>query len=926
MKRKLHFLIIVLVAFVALGAQAQAQSRVTLRVVDSASKEAILGAAVELVSSNENIKDRQSSTDYQGKTYFIGVEYGEYTVRVSLMGYKSNSVKYTVNQSSFDMGDIALEVDTQAIEQIDFVGIAMRTSQKGDTLAYNADAYKVTRDADAEALLSKMPGITVTDGVVEAQGETVQKVLIDGRELFGDDVSAAISNIPAEAIKEVEVFNKKSDQAEFSGIDDGDDYKAINIVTRPGMSNGVFGKVYGSYVYDDKYNVGASVNMFQGDRKISAIAMSNNVNQQNFSTDDLLGMVSSGGGRRGGGGSSGMVSSQSGVSTTHALMFNYSEKYSEKVSATANYSFNSSDNVLEEITSRLYTLSADSLQNYNSEYYSNSDNMNHRFSGMLDWTINENNMLMFRPNFSFQDYKLASNSYGETTLTSADISTFVNSIDEVESQDRFGYSISNTIVYRHKFSDNGRSLNLYGTGTWTKNDSDLLSDSYTKYMTVEDSDEDIDQNTITNSSSYSLRANASYMEPLSSKFYLIANYRYNKSYSDTDKRAYMYNPITGGYDDFTSSLSNTYTSDYITQTIGPSLRYNSDMTRFVAEISYQHASLEGNQVYPEINEPETFNTFEDFTYFAMLHHQFSRQSSIRLNLRSSTSTPSVSQLQDVVDTTNPLFISSGNPDLVPTYTNSANVNFMHSNIRRGSTFMAMLSAELQSDYIGQSVTLADDSPLTLDNGVELGSGAQYTEPVNLDGYMNLRGMASFGFPVSFIRSNLNLDLGLTYTQLPSVINSLENTTETFAYSAGAVVGSNISEMIDFTVSYKGAYNVAKNTIQTTSDNTYLSQQASLRMKLEAWWGLTFSVNGSYNQYRGITDDYNEEYTIINAALGKKIFKNRRGEISIGVSDLLNQNTSFVRNVTDTYIENVTSNVLGRMYNVTFTYNLRTYLR
>lgn len=212
---------------------------------------------------------------------------------------------------------------------------ALRTSQRGDTLSYNASAFKVATDADVEGLLKKMPGITITDGAVEAQGEEVQKIFVDGKEFFGEDVTTAIKSLPAEAVKSIEVFDKLSDAAEFSGMDDGEGYKAINIVTHENMRQGQFGKFYGGYGYEPdaqtgtshKYIIGGNANIFSGDSRVSVIGLFNNVNQQNFSFEDILGVSGStgGGGPRRGVGQY-MVRPQPGVARVNAIGVNYSTR------------------------------------------------------------------------------------------------------------------------------------------------------------------------------------------------------------------------------------------------------------------------------------------------------------------------------------------------------------------------------------------------------------------------------------------------------------------------------------------------------------------------------------------------------------------------------------------------------------------------
>ena len=283
---------------------------------------------------------------------------------------------------------------------------SMRTSQKGDTVSYNAGAFKVTADADVEGLLKKMPGITITDGEVEAQGETVKKVFVDGKEFFGEDVTTAIKSLPAEAVDRVEVYNKLSDAAEFSGMDDGEGYKALNIVTRPGMRQGQFGKLYAGFGYDAdtetedkfKYIAGGNANVFSGDSRISFIGLFNNVNQQNFSFEDILG-VSGGSGGRGGVGAL-MVRPQSGVASVNSFGVNYSDSWGktgrqDKVTLQASYFFNRTTTKNYSTIDKWYETPSP-IDTLHTDGYSNNTNGNHRLNARLEWRISENQSLMSR--------------------------------------------------------------------------------------------------------------------------------------------------------------------------------------------------------------------------------------------------------------------------------------------------------------------------------------------------------------------------------------------------------------------------------------------------------------------------------------------------------------------------------------------------
>ena len=279
---------------------------VTATVIDASTREGVPGAVVEFAPADPAAQKRYFTTGYKGRVEAT-VPYGTYKVSVSFLGYETLEKELKLSAAKKSLGTLELAPSSTEIEAVVKEVKSMRTSQKGDTVSYNAGAFKVTADADVEGLLKKMPGITITDGEVEAQGETVKKVFVDGKEFFGEDVTSAIKSLPAQAVDKVEVYDKLSDAAEFSGMDDGEGYKAINIVTKPNMRQGQFGKLYAGYGYqpetegttsNHKYNVGGNVNLFHGSSRVSVIGLFNNVNQQNFSFEDILGVSGGSGGRR----------------------------------------------------------------------------------------------------------------------------------------------------------------------------------------------------------------------------------------------------------------------------------------------------------------------------------------------------------------------------------------------------------------------------------------------------------------------------------------------------------------------------------------------------------------------------------------------------------------------------------------------------
>ena len=290
------FLLFAVAAFAQKGA-------VSGTVLDADTGESVAGAVLEVAPVGTPDQKQYFTSGYKGAVAIPSLPYGEYRLTVSFLGYNNYETTFRVAAGKQNIGRIELKPGVQ-IETVVKEAKALRTSQKGDTVSYNAGAFKVTNDADVEGLLKKMPGITVSDGTVEAQGEQIKKVFVDGKEFFGEDVTTAIKSLPAQAVDRVEVYNKLSDAAEFSGMDDGEGYKALNIVTHANMRQGQFGKLYAGYGYDadtkteakNKYVVGGNANIFSGSSRVSVIGLFNNINQQNFSFEDILG-VSGGSGR-----------------------------------------------------------------------------------------------------------------------------------------------------------------------------------------------------------------------------------------------------------------------------------------------------------------------------------------------------------------------------------------------------------------------------------------------------------------------------------------------------------------------------------------------------------------------------------------------------------------------------------------------------
>lgn len=899
-------------------------------VTDKATKEGLISATVQLVSSDG--KSSYTSTDLNGGFQFKKLQPGTYTLQVTYVGYKPYKEKQTFAEGQQKEIKIEMAEDAQLLGEVSVQGRATRAEQKGDSLLYNAEAFQVMMGSSAEDLLAKMPGIVVEGGTIQAQGEQVQKVLVDGKEFFDGDVNLAIKNLPSDIIASIEVFDKKSEQAEFTGFDDGEEIKTINIVTKSGFRQGTFGEVSGGYGTDDRYKVNGNLNFFNDDRRISVLGMSNNVNQQNFSQEDLAGVMSAGssgrgrggrGGRSGGksGGTGGsstsnfMVGSLGGVTSANGVGLNYVDQWGEKWKVTGSYFFNQSDNLTQQQTDREYFESILPGMTYN-EYQENSmKNWNHRFNMKLDYQMTERTSLQFRPTLSFQN----NDSYGLLQGQNLTNGTTESETGTTSFGKSNAYNIGADLMLRHRFLKEGRTLSLMLSGAMRNTDGDTYTDYLNTLYGLELSPvtDDYSQWKQTLNQQYTLRSNLSYTEKLTDNLQLQLGYKMSYTDSENDKKTYDRSAVTDLYDQLDESLSNEYQSGYLTQAGNVGLRYRAGRLSAMLGVDAQWADLKGDLVYPQPDKlsHKYFSVLPSFT----LRYSLDRTNSFQLRYRSRSSSPSVTDLQNVIDNSNPLFLSAGNPNLDQQVSHTANLRYLRTT-KSGHTFIAMVGATIQQDYVADSTFTAKED-VALSPTVTLNKGSQFTRPVNLDGYYSLQSMVTYGFPVDFIRSNINFNLSANYANVPTIFDGVESRTRELNLIPKLIIGSNISKNLDFTASYSAGISKMFSSLDTAAESDYVTHTAAAKLGWTFFWGLTFRSTFNYVGYTGLDTD-TEDYFLWNLSLGKKFLKNNAAEIRIEAFDVLKQNQAFTHRTGSNYYDYVNSNVLQPYAMISFVYTIR----
>ncbi len=889
------------------------------KIFDKSSDVPLPGAAVMLINVFDTNKYFGNVTQADGSFKVSVPISAKYKLKVTYLSYKSYVQEINVKKSNISLPLIKLEEDFLLLKDVAIESTQIRVVQKEDTLEFNSAAYKTNPDATAEDLVKKMPGVTTDGSTIKVHGEEVKKVLVDGKEFFGDDPNATLKNLPADMIDKVQVFDKQSEQAQFTGFSDGDEQKSINIVTKANRNIGQFGNVYAGYGTNDRYNAGFIVNHFDGGKRISLIGMSNNINQQNFNISDIMSLVSNSGsvGSRGGrfrGGADFWSGNQRGNTITNAIGLNYVDDWGKKISVTASYFFNNTNN----------TDSSSSIRNYFSDdkliYLENnkatSNNTNHRANLKLEYKIDSSNTIIVSPRLTIQNFNrksLLRNSNQLPTDTSLLSNTLTNNNSE-----NTALNFQNYLLYMHKFAKKGRTLSLNINTQFNQRDGEGNYLSLANYFNDSTNYfENRNQKYITESEGTNLRANISYTEPIGEKAQLQISYRPSQNINNSDKETFSYDNAVFVFD---TTLSNVYENIFTTQRTGIDYRYNDSKLNLSAGVDFQNYNLKGEQTFPYTSSVS--KSYNNLLPNARLSYKFSKTKNLYIRYRSSIDAPSISQLQNVIDVSNPLLVKTGNMELLPSYENMLMMRMGFTNPDKARSLFVFVRATHSNNYITNTTYLLKND--TLIQGYNINKGSQLSKPVNLDNYYNIRSFGVYSLPVKKIKSNLSFNFGYMYSHNPALINNNVNYSNNNSVNSGIAIASNISENIDFSLSYDGNFNTVRNTINKQSNSEYYNHKVSAKANFII--KKKFVINTDVNQitYSGLSDSYNQNYILWNAYLGYKLLKDNSLEARISVYDILNQNTSVSRNITESYTEDSYTQILKRYALFTLTYTIKNF--
>lgn len=903
---------------------ANAQSVATVKgiLIDSLNKQSLKDASIVVLAASDSSLEVFTLAKADGSFIINNAPFGEMLVEVKFQGYESFSKKITFSakNSLVDLGKIYLK---QAANDLGNVTVTQSPVQmKKDTIEFTASAFKTKPNAVAEDLLKKIPGIQVDkDGGIKAQGETVQRVLVDGKRFFGDDPKMATRNLPPDIIDKIQVFDAASDQSAFTGFDDGNRVKTINITTRKDKRKGYFGRAAlgaGGNTEEALFDNNVNISKFNGDQQITFTGQANNVNKQNFSVQDMLGSLGGGGfggggaGRGGGGGATmgggGLLGTGGGggIVQTLAAGLNYKDSWGKKTQFSGSYFYNDQTTNRDQnsLTENLVTGSTDSSIFSKQVQSSVTNNKNHRLNFNIETNFDTSNSLIIRPNISFQNTH--SETFQTTSSTRGKIAS-LNSSRVNSARDNQGINGSLEATFRHRFAKKGRTYSIGLNSSYNTNDGSGSNFSVNQFnLPTRNFIDTLDQIYSTNRDGMNNSATLSYTEPISKNKQLEFNYNISNNVNTSGRETLGYNKATTNYDIVIPNLSNIFENTFNANRLTVNYRIQNTKYNLSVGSGLQVGDLVSKNISTDTKLKQSFvNLFPS----ANFRYDFTKSKNLRVFYNGRTAQPSAEQLQPVIDNTNPLLIRTGNPNLKQQFSHSFRFLFNSFDIFTQKIIFATLSGSFIENDIQNSTTIS-------------GGGVQTIKPVNLSGTYNINGFFNYGFPIKKPKSNLNLIANISRNQTQTLVNSMSNFTRNTNLGGTVSWTTNIKEGFDMNFSSNSNLTMARYTLQPQQNGDFFTQTVSTEATIYSKSGWVFSTDFDYIYNAGRSEGFNTSIPLWNASLSKQMLKNKAGELKFYVFDLLNQNISISRNVTSNFIQDLQTRVLKRYFMISFTYNLR----
>lgn len=854
----------------------------------------LIGGNVIIMNNKDSII-RAVISDINGHFTIAGLKKGPYYLRVSFLGFDTYKVPIGILSSTINLGNIKLTKTNNLLGEIRIIEKIQTVIQKGDTTEFNAKGFSVHQDANIDDLLKKMPGFDVsnTAGTLKAQGEIVVKILLDGKPFMGDDASLILKSLPADIVDKIQVYDLKSEQSQFTGFDDGKTLKTVNIVTKTEKQKGIFGNAYLGFGNATRYQTGLNINKFNGKNRMSIIGQSNNVNNTKSSQSEIPTQANG-----------------TGITNTNAGAINYSNIIKGSDFSTS-YSFNETENASQKSIFREYVTLNNNGQIYKQNNNGLTTTYSHRFSLKYDYRIDSNNSIAINPTISLSK---------NNALTHSEIN--LNTDSSYQSQTKsdatatsLRYSVASDMLFKHRFSLRRRTFTSMLSAGYTSNTStNTLTSNSTNNASFA-----INQMSVITSPDNNLAVTTTYTEPLSRHSILQCNILLSAQKSVSEKNTNEYSPVTSEYDVKDTLLSNRFRTESQMQQYGVGYSFKKDKLNVSAGISYQLLKMK-NEISSLLN---LTRHYQNILPTLVTNYKISSNKSFVLTYRMATIQPQIGQLQNVINNTNPILLTTGNPQLKQSNQHNLTLRYNLS-LKEKSQFFFITSSISYTDRYITNVTRIAENDSILNGEVVLRKGGQISMPMNIGNNLSITLATTYSRQISSVKSNLTSSISYTYRSSPTMINDQINYSTAHSPTISLAINSSVSQKVDFSVSSATSYNTTYNNLNSNFKNNYLNQTNSLNLYW-MFWRKTICQTGLTQQlYFNASSNNSPKYLLWNIAIAKKVFENSRGEVRVSVFDALGQNRSIQRTFTNQYYEEQRSTILQRYFMVTFSYKLVTF--
>jgi hypothetical protein len=890
-------------------------SHISGSVADTVEKKPLVNASILLLRPADSILVSHTRSDVSGGFQLSRLAGGHYLILVTYPGYADYVDTVVVDSAgSVRLPVIPMVLKSKLLQEVVVNGSKGGMRIKGDTTEFTADSFHVHQGATVEDLLKRLPGIQVDhNGKITAEGETVKKVLVDGEEFFGDDPTLVTQNLRADMVDKVQVYDKKSDQAVFTGIDDGQRDKTINLKLKDSKKNGYFGRAIASAGTEGYYDEELMANYFRKKEKLAAYGILSNTGKtglnwqdrdtygqsfaSNLDVDDNTGAVSFSGAQVNNDLDdwNGQYSGQ-GYPTVKTGGVHFNNKWNDDaISLNGNYKYMDLS-INGNSTTNSENILPDTFYFNNSSQKFRREIIRQNFGGIYEWKFDSTSSIKLSADGG-NDHKVNAE-FNASQVLAAD-SSLVNQNARTINTVGDNTGLNSNLLWRKKLGKPGRTLSL----NVRENYSDVTSSGYlysnTNFysggMPVRDSLINQYKNYLTKN--ILLDSRLVYTEPIGKQMFLGVDYGATVNNTHSDRNSYNTDG-SGKYDQLDSVFSNNYQYNIFTQRGGLSYTLIRKKLRLTAANDVAFASY-----YQKDLEADTAirRNFINWYPNASVTYQFAAQTRLNFNYNGYTTPPSLQQLQPIAANENPLNVVVGNPGLKPQFRNGFNVFYNSYHILTQQSIYGSLGYSFTLNAIGSSLTV--DS-----------TGKQITQAVNVNGNHSFRGWFGYGFKLKGLDMNLNFNGSFNRTNNVTVVNHVNNLTRSGSYTGGFSFWKSKEKKYEFSMNANVTYTTSTSSIDPTRTTDYFIYTFGPNADVFLPWHLQIHADADMNiRPKSAVFTTNNNVFLVNAWIGKKLLKNDQLMFKAAVNDLFDQNTGFNRNVNSSFITQTTYNTIRRYF-------------